>query len=115
MITNLRHSSCDHTPDQEQCWGQATNYVRPTKALLNSTALPRSTQVMGVVALNELLTLAFLIVNFDHWKVQAPENIRPLPDVYTTFGHIFVAMVAHDICFYHFHRLLVVKSKNAKM
>lgn len=63
-------------------------------------------KVMGVVALNELLTLAFLIVNFDHWKVQAPENIRPLPDVYTTFGHIFVAMVAHDICFYHFHRFL---------
>jgi len=63
-------------------------------------------KVIGVVAINEFLTVPMLLFTFDFWVKKAEPDMRKLPDVYTAFGHIFVAMLCHDVCFYHFHRLL---------
>jgi len=63
-------------------------------------------KVIGVVTLNELLTGPFLAMGYDHWRAGPGADIRYVPDVYTAFKHIFVAMLCHDFLFYHFHRAL---------
>jgi len=63
-------------------------------------------KVIVVVAFNELLTAPMLIVGFDGWREGPGADLRYVPDLYTSFLHIFVAMLLHDVSFYHFHRAL---------
>lgn len=66
-------------------------------------------KILGVVTMNELMSIPMLMLTYNSWANTAgasPENFKILPDVYATFGHLFVAMLCHDVCFYHFHRLL---------
>jgi len=63
-------------------------------------------KVAAVVTINELITAPFLVIGYDHWKEGPGADIFNVPDVYTSFKHIFVAMLCHDFFFYHFHRAL---------
>jgi len=66
-------------------------------------------KILKVVALNELMSLPMLALTYSTWAktvAASPDLIRTLPDVYTSFGHLFVAMLCHDVWFYHTHRLL---------
>ena len=56
------------------------------------------------MTINELITAPFLVIGYDHWKEGPGADIFNVPDVYTSFKHIFVAMLCHDFFFYHFHR-----------
>jgi len=63
-------------------------------------------KVFAVVTINELITGPFLMIGYDHWRKGPGADIFYVPDVYTAFKHIFVAMLCHDFFFYHFHRAL---------
>ena len=66
--------------------------------------LVHSFQVIMVITVNELLGLAVLNLEYDWWLAGPGSNMRLVPDVYTAFKHIFVAMICHDFLFYHFHK-----------
>ena len=48
---------------------------------------------------NELLTAPVLMVSFDRWIKRAGADLHYVPDVYTAFKHIFVAMILNDVLF----------------
>lgn len=63
-------------------------------------------KVLAVVIFNELLTAPVLMVSFNRWIKRAGADLHYVPDIYTAFKHIFVAMILDDVLFYHAHRLI---------
>ena len=62
-----------------------------------------SIQVLAVFVLNETITIPFVILDY-HVSMMKEDNLRFVPDFYSSLGHILAAMLVYDCLFYHFHR-----------
>jgi len=88
---------------------QAPQFLMKYKIQSGKNAPPDTKKLMKVImviTVNELLGLAILNLEYDWWLAGPGSNMRLVPDVYTAFKHIFVAMICHDFLFYHFHKFL---------
>lgn len=61
-------------------------------------------QMVLVVLFNQLLAIPATMLMWNSIKQLTREEMRVVPDVYTTLGQVFVSMLAHDCIFYHGHR-----------
>ena len=58
------------------------------------------------VSLNQLLNIPVSLLIVDLASKRQNGDTRTVPDVYTTFGYLLIAMLSHDFVFYHTHRAL---------
>jgi len=88
---------------------QFPSFLMKYKIQPGKNAPPDAKKVMKVlltVGFNQAMAIPLSMINYKGWAERSNPDLKFVPDVFTTFGIMFISMFFHDLIFYHGHKLL---------